>query len=128
MLNYHRFKEISELFSSGKTDEARRMLMELQSRYLAMHDQVDALKSQVREFEDILYLSKNLEYDGSSFWLKTGKVKQGPFCPECYERDGSLMRMENMHGDLYCNVCGARRTSSGQGAPAESKKVIQFVQ
>ena len=64
MLDYYRFKEIHDLFMKGKTEEARHVLMEMQSRYVSLCDENTMLKMQVQEFEDILYLSRNLVFDG----------------------------------------------------------------
>ena len=108
MLDYYRFKEIHDLFMKGKTEEARHVLMEMQSRYVSLCDENTMLKMQVQEFEDILYLSRNLVFDGFCYWLITGNIKQGPFCQSCYNRDGVLVRLAAAHdGKWQCATCGA---------------------
>ena len=104
MLDYHRFKTVSDLFMKGKTEEARLELTELQRRYIALCDENTTFKMQVQEYEDILYLARNLVLDNSFYWLITGSVKQGPFCPDCYDRDGLLMRLAG-ESDRYCPSC-----------------------
>ncbi len=107
MLNYYRYKEVYELFLKGKTEEARHLLMDLQSRYVEVCDENSVLKSQVQEFEDIFYLSKNLVFDGSYYWLITGSIKQGPFCSNCYNKSGVLMRLHENGEQRKCYHCGA---------------------
>lgn len=107
MLDYYSFKEINDLFAQGRAEQGRHMLMELQSRYIAMRDELEALKQQVQEFEDILYLSKNLVQVGDFYWLKIGSVRQGPFCPDCYQRDGALTRLECNKNLMCCPYCGS---------------------
>lgn len=105
MLEYHRFKTVSDLFLKGRHEEARLELAELQRRYVALCDENITLKTQIQEYEDILYLARNLSKDGGFYWLKTGSIKQGPFCPICYDRDGLLMRLSGDAGTRFCVAC-----------------------
>lgn len=105
MLDYHRFKTICDLFMRGKTEEARLALKELQRRYVALCDENTTLGMQIREYEDALCLARNLVREHGFYWLITGGIRQGPFCPACYGRDGLLMRLSGGPGDRYCVVC-----------------------
>ena len=105
MLEYYRFKQISELYEKGQQEAARLQLAELQRRYVALCDENLSCKTQIQEFEDILYLARNLFFDGELYWLVTGSIKQGPFCPECYNRDGVLMRLAGEPDDRQCPFC-----------------------
>lgn len=105
MLEYYRFKVINDLFMKGQTEEACIQLKELQKRYVDLCEENSALKAQVREFEDILFLARNFIFDGSFYWLITGSIKQGPFCPSCYNRDGQLVRIADMR-PKRCPSCG----------------------
>ena len=132
MLKHHRFKDIDDLYSSGRVSEARRLLMEMQAGYIAICDENAMLKMQVHEFEDILYIARNLVFDGSAYWLVTGGIKQGPFCPRCYNREGALIRLdaeENGDGKWRCATCGAIVTRE-YAQPAlpfrRSAKVLPF--
>lgn len=107
MLDYYRFKQVHELYLKGRPDEARSLLQELQSSYVATCDENTSLKAQVQEYEDILYISKNLIFDGNSYWLHTGSIRQGPFCPECYNKEGLLVRLVQQDGQWICNHCAS---------------------
>ena len=121
MLKHHRFKDIDDLYSSGRVSEARRLLMEMQAGYIAICDENAMLKMQVHEFEDILYIARNLVFDGSAYWLVTGGIKQGPFC--------RLDAEENGDGKWRCATCGAIVTRE-YAQPAlpfrRSAKVLPF--
>ena len=108
MLEYYRFKEISDLFATGKPEEAKLRLMELQARYVHLCDENTLLRTQMQGYEDILYLSRNLIFDGTYYWLITGSIKQGPFCPTCYNRDGLLLRLADDGVTRRCGVCSSR--------------------
>jgi hypothetical protein len=105
MLEYYRFKVVHDLFLKGQFDEACLQLKELQKRYIGLSEEVSTLKAQVCEYEDILYLARNFVFDGSFYWLITGNIKQGPFCPNCYNRNGQMVRITDMH-PRRCAVCG----------------------
>ena len=105
MLEYHRFKTVSDLFIKGRSEEARLELAELQRRYVALCDENTTFKMQLQEYEDILYLARHLIREGDFYWLITGSIKQGPFCPTCYDRDGLLMRLSGEAGNRFCTFC-----------------------
>lgn len=105
MLEYYRFKKVTDYIKKGMLEEARLELAELQRRYVALCDENTSGKLQIQEYEDILYLARNLFFDGEFYWLITGSIKQGPFCPKCYDRDGLLMRLSGEPGDRFCALC-----------------------
>jgi len=107
MLEYFRFKEIHDLYLKGKVEDARHQLSELQARYVNLCDENSVLRTQVQGYEDILYLSRSLIFDGIFFWLVTGSIKQGPFCPVCYNRDGLLLRLTDDGTSRHCLTCGS---------------------
>ncbi len=110
MLEYYKFKKIHELFIKGREHEALEQLSELQKRYIALCDSNTNLKIQIQEYEDILYLSRNLVFDEQFYWLITGRIKQGPFCPTCYELDGMLIRLSGEREVRRCSQCNAEFT------------------
>jgi hypothetical protein len=133
MLDYYRFKDIDDLFGMGRHEEARHLLMEMQASYISVCEENSTLRMQVHEFEDILYLARNLVFDGACYWLITGGIKQGPFCPHCYNRGGILIRLDFEEGLWRCVSCGATQDhecSPSARPPAESggkpAKVIPF--
>ena len=108
MLEYFRFKEIHDLYTSGQIEDARHQLSELQARYVNLCDENAVLRTQIQGYEDILYLSRSLIFDGIFFWLITGSIKQGPFCPVCYNRDGLLLRLTDDGASRHCLTCGSQ--------------------
>ncbi|GAB7079645.1 hypothetical protein [Megalodesulfovibrio paquesii] len=116
MLHYYLFKQVYDLFVENRFDEARALLADLQGRFIEMADENEQLKTQVQEFEDILYLAKNVEFDGLSYWLKTGTVRQGPFCQACFDKDGQLNRLQEEPDRLLCLHCAAEFPLPGKPA------------
>ena len=134
MLDYRKFKQISELFMQGHFEAARRMLMALQARYIALYDEVSVLKKQVQEFEDILFLSQNLVTEGEQYWLRAGGLQHGPFCRPCYEHTGKLIRIEGHKRVWRCPYCGllssreaeSRTALAVNGSLPRPGKIIPF--
>ena len=125
MLEYFRFKEIHDLYATGQIEEARLLLSELQTRYVNLCDENATLRTQIQGYEDILYLSRSLVFDGIFFWLITGSIKQGPFCPVCYNRDGLLLRLTDDGASRHCITCGSRFKRSQ--TPMEKSPLRQAV-
>ena len=118
MLEYYRFKVINDLFSKGLIEEAGFQLVELQRRYVALCDENTSLKAQLQEYEDILYLKDNLHLRGQFYWLVTGSIRQGPFCPRCYDQHGLLIRLAGEPSDRRCSYCGAHYRGEPESMPA----------
>ena len=97
MLNYYKFYEVEKLIVQGKLDEACNALTELQKCYASLNDETAKLRNQVHYLEELLYISRNLIFDGDAYWLISEGQKQGPFCPKCYHENGSLIRL-NVQG------------------------------
>jgi len=125
MLEYFRFKEIHDLYSRGQVEDARHQLSELQARYVNLCGENAMLRTQIQGYEDILYLSRSLIFDGIFFWLITGSIKQGPFCPVCYNRDGLLLRLTDDGTSRHCLTCGSRFNRAN--VPAERQQSRQAV-
>lgn len=130
MLDYYHFKEINDLFLKGQHEEARHLLIDMQARYIALCDENAMLKLQVREMEDVLFLAKNLVFDGFCYWLVTGNIKQGPFCQHCYNREGALIRLDTGQDEWRCPICGVaherllNKIQQGQGRRALRQATI----
>ena len=125
MLEFFRFKEIHDLYTKGLVEEARQQLSDLQARYVNLCDENAILRTQIQGYEDILYLSRSLIYDGVFYWLVTGSIKQGPFCPTCYNRDGLLLRLTDDGSSRHCLTCGSQFNRAP--APAERPQPRQAV-
>ena len=106
MLDYRRFKEITELFASGKTEQAKFLLMEMQSRCIAMRDEMAILKARILILEECLDFSKNLCKEKGLYWLKTVGLRQGPYCPRCFDNEEILIKLDKKENCRVCPICG----------------------
>lgn len=131
MMDYCRFRDINDFFASGQPEKARHLLMEIQSRCIALRDEVSMLRLRLQTAEDALYLAQNLFLEKGFYWLKSPGVSQGPFCPRCYEQEGALFRLERLVEQLICPYCHESfvidikrpRTEASLGRPA---RILRF--
>lgn len=126
MLDYRKFREICELFASGKSEQARRLLMEMQSRCLGLRDEIAMLKFRIDELETALDLARNMSFESGFYWLMANGLRQGPFCPRCYESDGALIRLESQETGRFCPYCGELFEAASRGEEWRAGKIIFF--
>lgn len=126
MLDYRRFREICELFASGKAEQAKRLLMEMQSRCIGLRDEIVMLKLRIDELESAIDLARNLTREQGFYWLGLNGLRQGPFCPRCYEADGALIRLVKQNSDRCCPYCGEVFDEFSRRAEKPSRKIIFY--
>lgn len=106
MRDYLCFKEINDLLTFGEVELARPLLMEAQSRCIALRAENGMLKLRIRALEDIIILSRNLFLEHGFYWFKTGGMAYGPYCPRCYDSDKILIKLEKQDDRRLCPYCG----------------------
>ena len=131
MLDYRLFKEINDLFTSGQYRKARHLLMEVQSRSIALRDEINMLRTRLKTLEDAAFLNENLQSQNGFYWLFTNNLRQGPFCPHCYESEGGLIRLERSHKTLCCPYChatypGLAKEEFQEGDAVRHARIIPF--
>lgn len=105
MMDYTRFREINDLYAKGHWQKARHLLMEMQSRCLALRDEINRLRLRLQTAEDALFICQNLTLEGELYWLRWEGGRQGPFCPNCYEAESALIRLDKYKRELICPYC-----------------------
>lgn len=131
MMDYCRFRDINDFFANGQPQKARRLLMEMQSKCIALRDEIMMLKIRLHTAEEALYLATNLYKDNQLYWLKSQAGRQGPFCPGCYESEGALIRLEKYKQELICPYCHESfslisSSPSIDSCPGSQAKIYRF--
>lgn len=129
MLDYCRFRDINDFFANGQPEKARRLLMEIQSRCIALRDEICMLKLRLQTAEEALYLAGNLFQENGFYWLKSPTSIQGPFCPRCYESEGAFIRLEKTREGLacpYCNELYKQEIPASQEARNRPARILRF--
>jgi len=63
--------------------------------------------SQIRSLHEQLSVKDRLQWDAPYYWLVDGASKDGPFCPNCYDTGGKLIRLQTYSNNGYwdCTAC-----------------------
>ena len=130
MMDYCRFRDINHMYASGQAQKARHLLMEMQSRCIALRDEIHMLRLRLQTAEDALFISQNLVHDGNFYWLKWENGRQGPFCPSCYEVESALIRLDKYKRELVCPYCHETFPLKTEPAPSEEElahaRILRF--
>ncbi|MBO4368868.1 MAG: hypothetical protein J5803_02030 [Desulfovibrio sp.] len=120
---FHRFKEISDLFEAGKNEQAKQLLREILSHYVAINDESDRLRLCISTMEKLLEPEKNLFYADGFFWLHVNADKpSGPFCPKCMNTEGDLILLEKKGRTFLCPYCNNTFSIPKKGISVDSRR------
>lgn len=129
MLDYSRFRDINDLFASGQARKARRLLMEMQSRCIALRDEINMLRLRLQTAEDALCLAQNLYEADRFYWLRSPAGPLGPFCPICFNSDGALIKLDRYKQELVCPYCHETwsQTQPKRDADSSHARILRFI-
>lgn len=67
----------------------------------------------IRELEEALKVKEALRYEAPYYWLMVDGNRDGPFCQNCYDKDGKLVRLQTYdNGYFECKACGNSFTTA----------------
>lgn len=96
------YKDIVDLLKKGATVEAQERIMELREAVLELQEENVTLKQRIRELENSLKLKGEMHFDGAVYWRKENANREGPFCPQCFDIDEKLGRLQDYGNTWYC--------------------------
>jgi hypothetical protein len=59
----------------------------------------------IKELEKRLKLKEKLLFDKSYYWIIEGDKKDGPYCQQCLDNGGKLIRLQGGGGEWECKTC-----------------------
>ena len=99
------YKDIVELLKKGATVEAQEKIMALREGALELQEENFGLREKVKTLEDSLRVKGQLSFDGASYWLAEENKTDGPFCQQCYDTNGKLVRLQDWGDTWTCFAC-----------------------
>lgn len=62
---------------------------------------------QIRSLQEQLSVKDRLQWEAPCYWLADGDSKDGPFCPNCYDTEKKLVRLQTYSDNGYwdCTSC-----------------------
>ena len=62
--------------------------------------------SKISDLTESLRITENIVFEAPSYWLVDGDDKDGPFCQNCYDTHGKLIRQQEWGSDsVKCFSC-----------------------
>jgi hypothetical protein len=62
--------------------------------------------SEIRKLQEALRIKSNLKYEEPAYWLMEGDKREGPYCQQCYDKEGKLIRLQGGTTGVYdCKTC-----------------------
>lgn len=62
--------------------------------------------TKIRELEEALKVKATLKYEAPYYWLIQSGEKDGPFCQQCYDNEGKVIRLQGGgNGIWHCKTC-----------------------
>jgi hypothetical protein len=98
--------DIIELLKKGSLSEAQQKVVELREGALELQEENIGLRERIKELEGILDVRESLEWNQPYYWLRRGQRREGPFCQQCYDSTGKLIRLQgDGKGWWECKTC-----------------------
>ena len=103
-----KYNDIVGLIKKGATFEAQEKIMELRAAALDLEEENVELKKRVKELEESLEIKENITWEAPYYFIEKDGEKDGPFCQNCYDKDGKLIRLQGSRsnaGYWKCHCC-----------------------
>lgn len=100
------FKDVLRVAESVNNLDLYKKLAELQNSVLALQDENQSLKNQLKKSEEAQNIAARLRVEQNSYFLEN----DGPFCTRCWDVDKILVREQiGSYGIVSCPECALRR-------------------
>ncbi len=100
-----RYKDIVTLLKQGKTEEAQDQIRDLREAAQELREENVELKEQVRRLEEELKIKGRLTFEKGVYFLVEDDAKDGPYCQRCYDKDATLVRLQDDGDHWFCYGC-----------------------
>ncbi len=92
--------------SKMKLAELMEALAEAKIEIASIQELIIEKDQRIRELEQVADTTKRLKYEAPYYWLADGERRDGPFCQQCHDKDGKLIRLQKSgDGFWVCKTC-----------------------
>lgn len=103
-----KYNDIVDLLKKGATFEAQEKIMELRAAALELEEDNIELRKKVKELEGLIEIKEGVIWEPPYYFIEKDGKKDGPFCQNCYDKDGKLIRLQgsgSTAGSWRCHTC-----------------------
>ena len=69
----------------------------------------------IKKLAETLHTKKNVLWEPPWYWSVDEGKKDGPFCQQCYDKECTLIRLQDLHGYWICLNCKNTYDIEGRG-------------
>jgi hypothetical protein len=93
--------------SKMKLAELMESLSQVRIEIAGIQEVIIAKDQRIRELQQVADVTKRLKYEAPFYWLADGDRREGPFCQQCWDKDGKLIRLQRASfvGSWSCMTC-----------------------
>ena len=92
---FDELKSIAKILREADKIPQYEQILGIQEKLLEMQSKIAELTLENKELKESINLKKNLVHKGEVYYFKEEDKEIGPFCANCYDARGLLMRMTN---------------------------------
>lgn len=88
-------QSIGDIIQKTGDREAYEKFLAIQEKALEILEENSNLKEENEKLKKMLKIKDTIEFEENVYWIKDkeGNVKEGPFCPKCYDDEKLLMHL-----------------------------------
>jgi hypothetical protein len=93
----------------GALADTKLHIADIQQLLLAKDDEI-------RDLRQKLELKEKVKWVRPFYWVEDGDGRDGPFCPQCYDSEHKLIRLQRWDSShWHCNTCNSDFTGDSAG-------------
>ena len=116
-------EQVNKLLSVIKDTAHHEQLVQLKEALLTAKEETLALREEASALRAKLATKESLAFDkrlDAYFKQSAGAEKDGPFCKTCWDKDSTLLRLDNENWCAGCKLGYGPERSSGGWEPSSS--------
>ena len=93
----------------GRIGEICDHIVDSKEALIEAGNEIQALKDQLRVFNDRKQIDNELYHDGRVYWRTHENKRTGPYCPFCWDKDKRLVTLTLIHEGNFAGYDGVHR-------------------
>jgi DNA-binding transcriptional MerR regulator len=108
------FSELFQLAKKGFSIEEQQKFMAAWEELVSAKERIHELENEVKDLEEKLKIKSRIDYIAPAYWLKKEDTQEnpppldGPFCQQCFDAHGLLIRLQDVDQMYLCMNCKNR--------------------
>jgi len=89
-----------------KFAELTEILADTKMHLAEIQELISDKDKKIKELEENLEIKGKLKWEQPVYYLVDGNAKDGPYCPQCYDKEKKLIRLQQHEpGSFECKTC-----------------------